>query len=160
MTDGIHRITPELSFKAHRLTRFSSGLAGRLAATSFIPAALLFMERNNNAEVIIKDVLGFNAPKITVAGMRSKGDMYDTARLELSNTAFTTTSLLTMPPLFRGMAAWAAKLKPEKLVKDLSLETPIKSLATARYHAQKQLAHLGGSLGFMTPFALAYVAIP
>ena len=160
MTDGIHRITPKLSFNAHRLTRFSSGLAGRLAATSFIPSALLFMEQNNNAEVIIKDVLGFNTPKIAVASMRSKGDMYDTARLELSNTAFTFFSLLTMPHLFRKIAARSANLAPEKLLKNLQLEAPLKSISSARYHAQKQLAHVAGSLGFMIPFSFAYVAIP
>lgn len=136
--------------------KFSSGLAVPLAQ------AFSWMSRNPLAEVVVKDVLGFNAPKMTVAAMRSKGDFLDTTRLEMSNTAVTLFGSLALPPLMRRLASAVSGISNAELMKSHLLspqQLKQGGKAVARV-TQKQMAHLAGSFGFLMPFAMAFIGVP
>ncbi len=120
-----------------------------------MPRSLYWMERNQLSDILIKDLLGFNMPRMTVAAMRSTGDFLDTTRMELSNTSVTVLGSLTVPFFMRHLAAMVSGM-PQKTLKKLGHDATLRKTATA---AQK-MGHLAGSLGFLVPFAFAFASTP
>ena len=106
---------------------------------------LPFLESRPLAELIFKDVTGFNIPKITFN--RTEGERWDRATLEFSNTAITLGASLTLPHLMRYAAAKIAGVNP----KDLLLEASTPGLSS-----KLKLAKTAASFGFLFPFAAAF----
>jgi hypothetical protein len=133
------------------------------AATSMMTPAitplvqsLAWMEANPLiGEVLIKDVLGFNAPQMAIAAARSKGDFWDTTRAQLANTAMSLGGSFTLPFATRWLAS-AVSGVPSNTIKKLGAGTLEQSSQT--YKAK--LAHVAGSFGFLFPFAFIFVATP
>ncbi len=109
-------------------------------------AALGFLERNPLAELVVKDVLGFNIPKI--AFTRTWKERFDAATLELSNTSITLLSSLVLPRLLRTPARILSGSPVAGLV-----GKPLEAMS-----ARTKLARLAVSFGFMFPFATAFWA--
>lgn len=106
------------------------------------------LEKRPLAELLFKDVLAFNVPKISLT--RTWAECLDTATLELANSSITLLSSLAVPPLLRRPASWLSGIPMEKLngVLSKTANTPVK------------LARLGIAFGFLFPFAAAFWAIP
>lgn len=127
----------------------SSGGAGSIPG---IGGRLSFLEAHPLVELTFKDVLGSNAPKITLT--RSWKERLDTATLELSNTGITLFSSLLLPRLLRYPVSKLSGVP----VSNLSREIPY-ALQNQTSNAIK-LARLGTSFSFFFPFAAAFWAAP
>lgn len=125
-----------------------------------------WMEKRPLADILTKDVLGMNAPRMLVAAFRSPGDLWDTARMEMANTSFTVFGTVVLAPVFRWMASKISGVSRADIndvsLKEFNPRQPFKMLKPdkAVQLAQKQLAHLAGAFGFLIPFAASFVATP
>ncbi len=109
----------------------------------FTPA-LIKLEKNPLAQTIVKDIFGFNVPKILAT--RTPEERMDVATLELSNTAITLGASLTLPFLVRYPVHWLSKVKLSELSGEVVQQAA----------PQVKLARLGAALGFLFPFASAF----
>lgn len=118
--------------------------------------SLAWMEANPLiGEVLIKDVLGFNAPQMAIAAARSKGDFWDTTRAQLANTAMSLGGSFTLPFATRWLASSVSGVS-SSTIKKLGAGT----LEQSKKTYQAKLAHVAGSFGFLFPFAFIFVATP
>jgi hypothetical protein len=106
------------------------------------------LENNPIYEVVLKDILGFNLPKIALT--RTWKERFDVATLELSNTAVTVLGTLSLPWLLNKPTQWLSG------VDSGFLNNTFKGLLTPK----AQLARLGKASGFLFPFAAAFWAAP
>ena len=106
------------------------------------------LEKNPIAEVVLKDILGFNLPKIALT--RTWKERFDTATLELSNTAITVLGTLSLPWLLNKPTQWLSGV-------DASfLSNTFKGTLTPK----AKLARLAKASGFLFPFAASFWAAP
>lgn len=152
---GVSGVTEKRGERGERSSRVGFG-------NSWVFNAAHWMEQRPLADILAKDVLGMNAPRMVVAGIRSPGDLWDTARMELSNTSFTLFGTLILAPLFRWVAHKASGESRADLnnisLKEFDPRQPFKMPTLGV--AKKQLAHLAGAFGFLIPFATSFVATP
>ena len=151
---------PESTLKfGNAANSLALGLPNTVMASAFS-----FLEHQPLAELLVKDILGFNLPKMAVAlGFRGKQDFWDVARLELGNTAWTLATSFILPVLItHPIATRLSGLSKEHLAKDLTKPKVIQELAALGIKdvTAHKLAHLGGALGFILPFALGFSAVP
>lgn len=134
---------------------FSSGWVAPVAAT------LSWMERTPLADILVKDIVGMNAPQIGIAAIRSEGDLWDTTRMELTNTSLTVLGSILAAPLFRRLASVISKVSNKDLNK-IALEFDERKVLKVLDPkiAKKQLAHLAGAFGFLIPFAASFISSP
>ena len=118
--------------------------SGVSPATRFLSG----LEKRPLAELLFKDVMAFNVPKIALT--RTWDECADTATLELANSAITLLSSLSVPPVVRRPVSWLSGIPLHELKNTVSKQatTPVK------------LARLGASFGFLFPFASAFWAVP
>jgi hypothetical protein len=122
-------------------SQFRSGISG---TTRFLSS----LENRPLAELLFKDVMAFNLPKIALT--RTREECLDTATLELSNSAITLLSSLAVPPVLRRPVSWISGIPLNDLKTSVAkqVSTPI------------QMARLGVAFGFLFPFAAAFWAVP
>lgn len=138
---GQGRLGFPTSFHAQKKLRFGAGLVPTLA----------FLENNPLADTLLKDVLGFNAPKITLT--RTWRERWDVATSEFSNTAITLSSSLLLAPFIRHPVKWLTGVSMKDLASDLSALSP---QAMAAISPKVKLARLAAALGFLMPFSAAF----
>ncbi len=107
---------------------------------------LTLLEQNPLAKTVVKDIFGFNIPKILAT--RTPEEQLDVATLEMSNTAITLGASLTLPFLVRYPIHWVSGIR----LKELSGKVAQNAVP------QVKLARLGAALGFLFPFASAFWA--
>ncbi|MDH4379433.1 MAG: hypothetical protein QE263_05970 [Vampirovibrionales bacterium] len=133
------------------LPRFSGGLS----QTSVKMFSRL--EAEPLREVLAKDVFGFNAPRLIVAGaFRGIGDFFDTLWSEAANTAATVLGTKLLVPIYRKLGNLVAKVKDEEL---RLLPEQLADLGVAD-RTKRYLAHLAGDIGFLIPFGALPLANP
>lgn len=113
---------------------------------------LTFLESKPLAELVFKDVTGFNLPKIAL--VRTQEERPDVATLEFSNTLITLSSSLVLPRLLRYPVSWISKVPVKTLAQEFSRAEQL-ALPTA-----VKLARMGNAFGFFFPFAAAFWAVP
>jgi hypothetical protein len=142
------RISTPVSPSPHPATPSGTPVAKTPETPSPATRFLSGLEKRPLAELLFKDVMAFNVPKISLT--RTWAECADTATLELSNSAVTLFSSLGAPPLMRRPASWLSGI-------------PLKELeSTVSKHAATsvKLARLGAAFGFLFPFGAAFWAIP
>ncbi len=125
--------------------RFGTGLTGFTGMMSSL-------EQKPLAELVMKDVMAFNAPKIAMA--RTWSERLDTAMLELTNTSITLLASLTVPLALRYPVSKLSGVAHRDLVKEI----PYSQLAQTS--SKIRMARMATSFGFFFPFAGAFWAAP
>ncbi len=114
---------------------------------------LTSLENNPLADTLLKDVMGFNAPKIAIT--RTWGERWDVATSEMLNTTITLSSSLLLAPFIRHPVKKLTGIPMKDLASDLSALSPE---ALSRLSPKVKLARLASSFGFLLPFASAFWA--
>lgn len=118
------------------------------------------LEGNPLAEILFKDVFGFNLPKLAVT--RTWKERLDVATLEFSNTAITLLSSLALPRMFTWVTHKLTKIPIELLNKEIPLKVLQSGIKEFEKVPLKKLmwARAGRSFAFLFPFAAAFWANP
>lgn len=126
-----------------------------------LTSAFSNLEKNDIKETLVKDVLGFNAPRVLTA--RSPKEGWDTFRSEILNTGVTAAGTYALAPFTNMILSKYALGLTEKEAKALQSQTHFDQLlksASKPLVEKLKLARMGTALGFMLPFAALFYANP
>jgi hypothetical protein len=125
-------------------------LAQRASDMNFASQFMAYLEENPIAEILFKDVTGYNLPRL--ATVRSPNEFWDTLTGEMGNTSISLGGTLMLPPLFQKVMSRFTRIPLEQIKKQV---TDPKMLALAT-----KTARLGSSLGYLTLWASLFWATP
>jgi hypothetical protein len=120
------------------------------ASPGFGTQFMAYLEQNPIADMLFKDVTGYNLPRL--ATVRTGNEFWDTLTGELSNTGITLGGTLLLPQLFQKLLARLANMPVNTLKKEITNPDTI-ALAT-------KTARLGSAFGYLTLWASLYWAAP
>jgi hypothetical protein len=127
--------------------RTSDAHFGFLSAP-LLTQSLQYLENKPLAETVVKDITGFNIPKIALT--RTWKERWDVTTLELSNTGITLGSSIAMPWLLRKPVEMLSQVPAQELWKK----------GTEELSSAAKTARVGHAFGFLIPFASLFWAAP